>query len=215
MKIIFNWLKTKLKLKNVDFKYQNSDEFIFENISLEFEKGSHTITGENGSEKHVTGFSSGNILSPEWYSWNFSKKYGYVSAQPYIFKDTLYNNIMYGNEDIKVQESDLIKTLKDFKTFKNESEYNLERLVSNKSLSSGQMQKIGFVRIMVSKPDIILLDESTSNLDKDSKEIVFKKLKDNHSTVINSTHDPENFDFVDNHIQIQIIDEKRKIEKIL
>ena len=77
------------------------------------------------------------------------------------------------------------------------------------------MQKIGFVRIMVSKPDIILLDESTSNLDKDSKEIVFKKLKDNHSTVINSTHDPENFDFVDNHIQIQIIDEKRKIEKIL
>ena len=121
---------------------------------------------------------------------------------------------MYGNEDIKVQESDLIKTLKDFKTFKNESEYNLERLVSNKS-STGQMQKIGFVRIMVSKPDIILLDESTSNLDKDSKEIVFKQLKDNHSTVINSTHDPENFDFVDNHIQIQIIDEKRKIEKIL
>ena len=53
------------------------------------------------------------------------------------------------------------------------------------------MQKIGFARIMISKPDIILLDESTSNLDKESKEIVFKKLMENHSTVINSTHDPE------------------------
>ena len=71
------------------------------------------------------------------------------------------------------------KTLKDFNIFKNESEYNFERLVNNKSLSSGQMQKIGFARIMVSKPDIILLDESTSNLDKESKEIVFKKLKEN------------------------------------
>ena len=206
----------KLKFQNVDFKYQNSDEFIFENISLEFEKGSHTIiTGENGSGKStLLGLVAGIFYPQNGTVETFSKKYGYVSAQPYIFKDTLYNNIMYGNEDIKVQESDLIKTLKDFKTFKNESEYNLERLVSNKSLSSGQMQKIGFVRIMVSKPEIILLDESTSNLDKDSKEIVFKKLKDNHSTVINSTHDPENFDFVDNHIQIQIINEKRKIEKI-
>ena len=76
------------------------------------------------------------------------------------------------------------------------------------------MQKIGFARILISKPDIILLDESTSNLDKESKEIVFKNLKDNNSTVINSTHDPDNFDFVDHHIQIQILDEKRVIKKI-
>jgi ATP-binding cassette subfamily B protein len=76
------------------------------------------------------------------------------------------------------------------------------------------MQKIGFVRIMVSQPDIILLDESTSNLDKESKEIVFNKLKENNSTVINSTHDPENFDFADHHIQIQIHDEERVIKNI-
>ena len=76
------------------------------------------------------------------------------------------------------------------------------------------MQKIGFVRILISKPDIILLDESTSNLDKSSKEIVFKKLIDNNTTIINSTHDPENFDFADHHIQIQIQDEERIVKNI-
>ena len=96
---------------------------------------------------------------------------------------------MYGNEDVEIDEKDLLKVLKEFNTFKNDSEYNLDRLVNNKSLSSGQMQKIGFARIMISKPDIILLDESTSNLDKESKKIVFKKLMENNSTVINSTHD--------------------------
>ena len=66
---------------------------------------------------------------------------------------------------------DLLKVLKEFNT-KNDSEYDLDRLVNNKSLS-GQMQKIGFARIMISKPDI-LLDESTSNLDKESKKLYSK-----------------------------------------
>ena len=121
---------------------------------------------------------------------------------------------MYGNEDSKISKDFIIEILKEFNTFKNESDYDLQRLVSNKSLSSGQMQKIGFVRILISKPDIILLDESTSNLDKSSKEIVFKKLIDNNTTIINSTHDPENFDFADHHIQIQIQDEERIVKNI-
>ena len=75
------------------------------------------------------------------------------------------------------------------------------------------MQKIGFIRILLSKPEIILLDESTSNLDTESKSIVFKKLKENNTTIINSTHDPKNFDFVDHHYEIVIINEHRKVKK--
>ena len=206
----------KIEFKNVDFKYQNSEENIFENINIEFEKGSHTIiTGDNGSGKStLLGLIAGIYYPQQGSVTTFSNKYGYVSAHPYVFNDTLYNNIIYGNEDVEIDEKDLLKVLKEFNTFKNDSEYNLDRLVNNKSLSSGQMQKIGFARIMISKPDIILLDESTSNLDKESKEIVFNKLKENNSTVINSTHDPEDFDFVDHHIQIEIMDEKRRLAKI-
>ena len=49
---------------------------------------------------------------------------------------------MYGNEDVEIDEKDLLKVLKEFNTFKNDSEYDLDRLVNNKSLSSGQMQKL-------------------------------------------------------------------------
>ena len=52
------------------------------------------------------------------------------------------------------------------------------------------MQKIGFVRILFKTRYSV--DESTSNLDKSSKEIVFK-LIDNNTTII--FYDPENFDF--------------------
>ena len=205
-----------IEMKNVDFKYQNSHEYIFKNINLKFEKGSHTIiTGENGSGKStLLGLVAGIFYSQRGTVTTFSNKFGYVSAQPYVFRDTLYNNIMYGNEDNELDENSIMQVLKEFKTFKNESEYNLNRLVSNKSLSSGQMQKIGFARIIISKPDIILLDESTSNLDEESKKIVFNKLKENNTTIINSTHDPENFDFADHHIQIQVQDEKRIIKNI-
>ena len=205
-----------LEMKSVDFKYQNSQEYIFKNINLKFEKGSHTIiTGENGSGKStLLGLVAGIFYSQRGTVTTFSNKFGYVSAQPFIFRDTLYNNIMYGNEDYEIDENSIMQVLKEFKTFKNESEYNLQRLVSNKSLSSGQMQKIGFARIIISKPDIILLDESTSNLDEESKKIVFNKLKENNTTIINSTHDPENFDFADHHLQIQVQDEKRVIKNI-
>ena len=175
-----------LELENVSFKYQNSNEFIFEDLNLKFEKGQHTIlTGENGSGKStLLGLIAGIYYSQHGKVKTFTNKFGYVSAQPYIFSDTLYNNIIYGNEELSLSKDDVIKILKEFNTFKNESEYDLDRIITNKSLSSGQMQKIGFARIMISKPDIILLDESTSNLDKESKEIVFNSLKENNSTVI-------------------------------
>jgi len=112
---------------------------------------------------------------------------------------------MYGNEDLEIDESSILQVLKDFNIFKNESEYNLQRLVSNNSLSSGQMQKIGFARIMLSKPDIILLDESTSNLDSESRKLIFEILKRKNITVINSTHNHEDFSY-DCHLEIQVFE---------
>jgi len=88
----------------------------------------------------------------------------------------------------------------------------LNRIISNKSLSSGQMQKIAFVRALVANPDILLLDEATANLDDVSKNKIFKILKDKNITIINSTHDSEKFQNVDFNLEINIQNEKRFIE---
>ncbi len=202
-----------VELEKVNFCYQNSTENIFNDLDLIFQKGSHTIlTGENGTGKStLLGLIAGIYYPQNGTVTSYSNKFGYVSAQPYVFRDTLLNNILYGQETSNISEAEVLEKLKEFKTFKNTEDYDLSRLVSNKTLSSGQMQKIGFIRILLSNPDIILLDESTSNLDTNSKKIVFENLKLNNSTVINSTHDPDNFDFVDHHVEIKIINEKRSI----
>jgi len=81
-------------------------------------------------------------------------------------------------------------------------------------LSSGQMQKISFIRAILLNPDVLFLDEATSNLDLDSKKKVFDILKQKKITIINSTHDPSSFKGVDNYFRISVKDNKRFISKV-
>ncbi len=201
-----------IRLENLSFKYFNSEELIFEKVNLEIPKNSHTIiTGPNGSGKStLLGLISGVFYSQEGKVYANNKKFGYIGATPMIFTGTLKDNLLYGNE-IKVDDNLILKQLKDFQTFKEESNYQLDKVIDNKSLSSGQMQKIAFIRALLSEPDILILDESTANLDDSSRNLIFKLLKDKDMTIINSTHDPENFKNVDNHIKINIINEKREL----
>jgi len=55
---------------------------------------------------------------------------------------------------------------------------------------------------MIQKPDIIFLDEATSNLDLESKKIVFDKLQSLSSTIINVTHNIDDFKFSDSEINL-------------
>ena len=103
-----------------------------------------------------------------------------------IIRGTLRDNIMYGIEAI-VSDEEINKEIEKFKLFEN-NDIELDDLVSNKSLSSGQMQKIAFIRAILSKPDLLLLDESTSNLDSKSKLLVYQILESLNITILNSTH---------------------------
>ena len=74
------------------------------------------------------------------------------------------------------------------------------------------MQKISFIRAILSKVDVLVLDESMSNLDTKTKELIYSILKKLNLTIINSTHSIENLDY-DNHFEIQIDEDMRKITK--
>jgi len=63
---------------------------------------------------------------------------------------------------------------------------------------------------LIAGVEILLLDESTSNLDDKMKKLIFDILSnETNLTIVNSTHDPNSFEDASNHIKIEIEDEKR------
>jgi len=208
-------LKTEniIELDKVTFRYVNSNDKLFNEIDLTIKKNTHTlITGKNGSGKSTLLGLMGGVYYPEKGKViSYTKNIGFVGASPLIFTANLRENILYGNKN-KIEDKEIISKLKLLKTFDENSNYDLNKIIDNKSLSSGQTQKIAFVRALLMRIDLLLLDESTSNLDEYSKNIIFEILKENKITIINSTHDPEKFEEVDCRLNIQIIGNSRKIE---
>ena len=208
--------KNDIVLSSVDFKYRNSNELIFQNLNLEVISNSHTvITGQNGSGKStLLGLISG-MLVQESGSIRLSKnKLGYIGPNPLVLSTTLRENLLYGN-DMQIEEKTILDICELFELDKNISSNMLDKSVSNKSLSSGQMQKVGFIRAILSEAKILLLDEATSNLDRNTKLLILDILTNRKITVVNSTHDPTSFRKVDRHIHIDIVDDKRQVYDVL
>lgn len=214
-KIIGNHSSNAIVLSKVNFKYQTSSNLIFKDLDLTFKKNTHTIlTGPNGSGKStLLGLLTG-IYKPESGSiQTFSNKFAYVGPTPLIFTTSLKNNLTYGCKK-EVEDKELLTYISMLNVFKDKEIIDLETDVNNKALSSGQMQKIAFIRALISNPDVLFLDESTSNLDTETKNTIFEILKNDSTTIINSTHDPASFKNVDSILKIEIREEYNKINKI-
>ena len=204
-----------VKLENVTFSYFNSDKDTFKSLNIDIYKNKHTIiTGPNGSGKSTfLGLVSGVLYPTSGLVTTTSDRYGYVGANPMILNDSLRKNLVYGNNK-EVSDDELIKHLKSFKTFENEDDYNLENKISNKTLSSGQMQKIAYIRTLVYGVDILVLDESTSNLDSESKKVIYEIINNLDITIINSTHNPDELHSYDYHIKIdELSDSDERIDE--
>jgi ABC-type multidrug transport system fused ATPase/permease subunit len=200
-----------ISFRDISFKYFNSEVEIFDNLNLNIEKNKHTIiTGPNGSGKStLLGLSAGLLFPQKGKIVSYSNKFGYVGVTPLIISGTLRDNLVYGNSK-NIPDKDLIAYLEKFQVFNESAGNNLDNIVNNKILSSGQLQKISFIRSLISDVDILLLDESTSNLDENSRKLIFDLLKKSEMTIINSTHNHQDFDY-DNHLKIVIENEKRLV----
>jgi ABC-type multidrug transport system fused ATPase/permease subunit len=206
-------LENSINLKNIDFKYYESKDYIFKNLNLSIPKDKHTvITGPNGSGKSTLLGLIAKVFYPGEGTIEInSSQIGYVGVTPLIMDASLRENLLYGNTT-KKDDQEVMKLVKEFELFNNE-EKGLDTIVNSKSLSSGQMQKISFIRSLLSKTKILLLDESTSNLDIATKDLIFKILKTKDITIINSTHNKDDFDY-DFHINISYVDDKRSVDFI-
>jgi len=204
-----------IKFENVKFKYFNSEVDIFENLNFEILKNKHTIiTGPNGSGKStILGLISGIYYAQDGEVKISTQKLGYVGVTPLIIDSTLRENLSYGLDE-PIEDAALLEMAREFKLFNEEQNYDLDKKISNKTLSSGQMQKISFIRSLLSDVEVLLLDESTSNLDQETRQMIFNILNSKDLTIVNSTHTPDDFKGYDYHIRIEIEDEKRVLKVI-
>ncbi len=201
-----------IQINNLDFKYFNSEVNIFENLNFSISKNKHTvITGSNGSGKStLLGLFSGIFYATKGKVVSYSNNFGFVGAIPMILNASLRENLLYGNLNQK-DDNQLNEYIEKFQVFNNENEGSLDANVSNKSLSTGQMQKISFIRALLKDIDILLLDESLSNVDKKSKETILNVLNNLDITIINITHNIDDYENIDKHIKIEVENEKRTV----
>ena len=199
---------------NVSFKYLNSDKDIFENLSIEIAKGKHTlITGPNGIGKSTfLGLASGVFYPNKGNVVLHATKLSYVSAYPMIIKGTLKENLIYGLKD-HFSDEFLISKLRDFEMYGDDN-IELNQIVSNKSLSSGQMQKVAFIRSLLTEPDLLILDEATSNLDKEAKKIIYEILNKSNLTILNSTHSSQELEKYDCEYAFEKINNTTYIKEV-
>ena len=200
-----------IKLNKVSFSFINSDNNFYEKIDLSFEKNKHhVITGVNGSGKStLLGILSGALLPFEGSAIKNTDKIGYIGASPLILEDTLRANLKYASKD-EISDDEMMVLLDEFKVFSENTIDKLDEIITNKTLSSGQMQKVSFIRAFLSNCEILFLDESTANLDVQTKKQISDILSTKEITIINSTHNPEDFVF-DKHLKITINNNDKRI----
>ena len=197
-------LDVALKFSNVTFEYFNSESKIFENLDLEIKKNHHVIiTGPNGSGKStLLGLISGLFIADQGKVELSSNKLGYVGVTPLVINASIKENLLYGNNS-EISDEEILNLLDRFNFYPDEKKIDISKIISNKTLSSGQMQKISFIRAILNNVDILLLDEATSNLDTESKQTIFSILNEENITIINSTHNKNEFKF-DSEIRLML-----------
>ena len=193
-----------ISFSNVDFSYPNAEEKIFNNLSLDIQKGEKiAIVGMSGSGKSTLlnlllrfhDITSGNISIDNQDLQDISSESLYnlitvVQQDVYIFDDTLSANITlnqpFSEDDIKqaVQQSGL-------ENYILENELGLQTLCGENgaNLSGGQKQRLSIARALIRKTPILLLDEATSSLDNQvTTEIENSILKIRDLTTLVVTH---------------------------
>lgn len=208
----------QIELKDISFKYDNSNVNILSDINLKFTSGkTYCIIGSTGSGKStlldiILGLLSptkGKMycnnkiqIKPNNISW--FKKISYVPQESFIYDDTLFNNICLENENNsneKIRKSIEISELNRFA----EEIQNKKIGFRGQKISGGQKQRIGIARALFKENEIIIMDEATNALDElTEKKILTNIKKDNfEKIIINVSHRLGTIKFADEIIYLK------------
>lgn len=208
----------EIKISNMNKYFKQNHIFFIPN--LVFRKGKKiALTGKNGSGKStlmniIAGIDldySGEVLyDGKKLNSSILKNITMMSQKPYIFKKTVYENIAYPLKIRKFNKKDIEKRVEYFL-----KALNLEDIKNRKGdvLSGGETQKVSMARSLIIEPDLLLVDEFTSNIDDETIPVMEKLLLDyqkkSKCTMIVITHDRNQVERLsDEEVSLDKIDEK-------
>lgn len=192
-----------ISVNNASFEYSSSEKNILSDISFDIHRGEKiAFVGKTGSGKstiiklllglydlkqgeiRINGYKISDLLIGE-----YRKKIGMVLQDTYFFNSTIRNNIdilgRFGMEDVKRAAflaglSDEIESMP--------MGYNTLIGENGKNLSGGQRQRLAIARALIGRPEIVIFDEGTSQLDALTEKNIYRKLKESEITQIVISH---------------------------
>ena len=200
-KMIPQNLKGDIEIKGLNFRY-GTRELILKNINMEIKQGEKiALAGESGSGKTTLAklilkfydFEKGDININNFNLKDIDNtflrnKISYISQDMFLFNKTIKENLMLSDE---IEIDDVIELSKKVNAYEfiNELPQRFDYMIEENgtNLSTGQKQRLSILRALLKKPDILIMDEATSNLDSITESAIQKTLNNpefNMTTII-------------------------------
>ncbi len=181
-------MQVGMAMEDVSFRYTADGPLALANINFRLDKGKViALVGASGGGKSTIADLLPRFYDPasgrvtldgvdirEYNLRNLRNHFGIVSQEAILFNDSIYNNIVFGMENVSeadVHEAARIANAHDF-ILATPRGYQTNIGDRGSKLSGGQRQRLTIARAILRNPDVLILDEATSALDSESERLV-------------------------------------------
>lgn len=192
-------VEKKIELKNIRYKYPNTDVWVIDDAGMEIPVGSAVgIVGTTGAGKStivdvmlgLLKYDSGSVtadgvdvLAKDNYR-KWLKNIGYIPQTVFMLDASIRKNVAFGIPDEEIDDNRLWEVLREAQLdeFVKSLPQGVETGIGERGirLSGGQRQRISIARALYEDPEVLILDEATSALDGDTEQAIMDSINSLH-----------------------------------